>query len=169
MADPDETYERVMAVNFWGVVHGTRAFLPHLRERREGALVNVSSVFGLTGSPGTSAYCAPKAAVRGFTESLMVELADQPVTVQLVHPGGIATNIAAESSPEFGARFLRTSPDDIAVAVADAILADRSRVVYGHGGRAVQIGANFLPRAWFNTILAREIKKLGEAAEHEPW
>lgn len=93
-ATPLAGYERVMRINFYGVLHGSQVFLPQLLANGEGALVNVSSIFGLIGTPSNSDYCASKFAVRGFTEALMVELHDSPVSVHLVHPGGIATNIA---------------------------------------------------------------------------
>jgi short-subunit dehydrogenase len=92
-------YEWVMGVNFWGVVYGTKAFLPHLVAGGEGHVVNVSSVFGLFAQPGMSAYNASKFAVRGFTESLRQELdlARNGVSATCVHPGGVKTNIAASS------------------------------------------------------------------------
>ncbi len=91
-ASPEDD-EWVIDVNFWGVVHGTRAFLPILLAQDEGAIVNVSSVFGLVGWPTQSAYCASKHAVRGYTESLRHELRDGNVRAITVHPGGIATRI----------------------------------------------------------------------------
>ena len=89
----------LMNINFWGVVHGTRAFLPHLASRREAHIVNLSSIFGIIAPPGQSAYAAAKFAVRGFSESLRHELAmaNSPVRLSVVHPGGIATNIARNS------------------------------------------------------------------------
>src|ERR1700682_5149169 len=89
----------LMNINFWGVVHGTRAFLPHLAGRREAHIVNLSSIFGIIAPPGQSAYAAAKFAVRGFSESLRHELqiAGSPVRLSVVHPGGIATNIARNS------------------------------------------------------------------------
>jgi NADP-dependent 3-hydroxy acid dehydrogenase YdfG len=88
-----EDDEWVMNVNFWGVVNGTRAYLPLLLEQGDGAIVNVSSIFGLMGFPAQSMYCASKAAVRGYTESLRHELRDTDIRVCTVHPGGIKTNI----------------------------------------------------------------------------
>lgn len=88
-----EDDEWVMNVNFWGVVHGTRAYLPLLMEQGDGAIVNVSSVFGLMGWPAQSMYCASKHAVRGYTESLRHELRDTDIRVCTVHPGGVKTNI----------------------------------------------------------------------------
>ncbi|HWJ82164.1 MAG TPA: SDR family oxidoreductase [Nocardioides sp.] len=156
-ATTDDELERTMAVNFYGVVHGTRAFLPQLRENGEGAVVNISSIFGLTGTPSSSDYCAAKFAVRGFTESLMVELVNEPITVHLVHPGGIDTNIAADGGEEFAKKYLRTSPDAIAKKVADGILRARPRIVYGYNSRPVQLAANFLPRRLVNTVLWKQI------------
>jgi NADP-dependent 3-hydroxy acid dehydrogenase YdfG len=85
--------ERVVDVDFWGVVNGTKAFLPHLIESGAGHVINISSLFGLLSVPGQSAYNAAKFAVRGFTESLRQEMiaARKPVTVTCVHPGGIKT------------------------------------------------------------------------------
>ena len=85
----------LMNINFWGVVHGTRAFLPHLAKQREAHIVNLSSVFGIIAPTGQTAYAAAKFAVRGFSESLRHELrtAKSPIKLSVVHPGGIATNI----------------------------------------------------------------------------
>src|SRR5215470_16534019 len=92
-------FEWLMNINFWGVVHGTRAFLPHLAKQPAAHVVNISSIFGIIAPPGQTAYCAAKFAVRGFSESLRHELqaANSPVRVSVVHPGGVATNIARNS------------------------------------------------------------------------
>jgi len=92
-----EDFEWLMGINFWGVVHGCHFFLPHILQSAEGHIVNISSLFGLIGVPQQTSYCASKFAVRGFTESLRVELARTNVGVTSVHPGGVATNIAAAS------------------------------------------------------------------------
>jgi len=92
-ASPEDD-EWLISINFEGVVHGVRAFLPILIEQDTGAIVNTSSVFGLAGIPYQSAYCASKFAVRGFTESLRHELAGTGVRAITVHPGGVKTNIA---------------------------------------------------------------------------
>ena len=86
-------------INFWGVVHGTRAFLPHLAQQPAAHIVNLSSIFGIIAPPGQTAYCAAKFAVRGFSESLRHELAmaNSPVRLSVVHPGGVATNIVRNS------------------------------------------------------------------------
>lgn len=89
-------YEWVIGINFWGVVHGTKAFLPHIKASGVGHVVNLSSIFGIFSQPGMSAYNASKFAVRGFTESLRQELDmdNCGVSASCVHPGGIKTNIA---------------------------------------------------------------------------
>src|SRR5690606_7513000 len=91
-----DDFEWIMNINFWGVVHGTKAFLPHLRAAGEGHVVNISSVFGLIAVPGNGTYNATKFAVRGYTEALRqeLELSGAPIGVTCVHPGGIKTNIA---------------------------------------------------------------------------
>ena len=91
-----EDFEWLMRIDFWGVVYGTKAFLPYLKQSGEGHVVNLSSVFGLISVPSQSAYNAAKFAVRGFTDTLRMELEieDANVSVTTVHPGGIKTNIA---------------------------------------------------------------------------
>src|SRR5437899_5165648 len=83
-----------MNINFWGVVHGSRAFLAHLSNRPAAHIVNISSVFGIIAPPGQTAYCASKFGVRGFSESLRHELQDSSIGVTVVHPGGVRTSIA---------------------------------------------------------------------------
>jgi NAD(P)-dependent dehydrogenase (short-subunit alcohol dehydrogenase family) len=124
-----EDFEWVMNIDFWGVAHGSKAFLPHLIASGDGHIVNVSSVFGLIGVPTQSAYNAAKFAVRGFTEALRQEmkLAGHPVGVSCVHPGGIRTNISrnargigAADHDRFNAafeRYSRTTPEQAAAAV----------------------------------------------------
>jgi NAD(P)-dependent dehydrogenase (short-subunit alcohol dehydrogenase family) len=101
-------FEWLMDVNFWGVVYGTKAFLPHLKASGEGHVVNISSIFGLAGIPSQSAYNSAKFAVRGFTESLRQELdmMDCGVSATSVHPGGIKTAIARSSRIDSSIRDL---------------------------------------------------------------
>ena len=91
--------EWLFNINFWGVVHGTRAFLPHLSRQREAHIVNLSSIFGIIAPPGQTAYAAAKFAVRGFSESLRHELqmAASPIRLSVVHPGGVSTSIVRNS------------------------------------------------------------------------
>ena len=88
-----EDFHWIMNINFWGVVHGTNAFLPYLKASPSAHIVNVSSLFGLLSLPLQSAYNASKYAVRGFTEALKMEMAGSNLAVHCVHPGGIKTNI----------------------------------------------------------------------------
>jgi NAD(P)-dependent dehydrogenase (short-subunit alcohol dehydrogenase family) len=91
-----EDFDWLFNINFWGVVYGTKAFLPHIKKTGDGHIINTSSVFGLMGVPSQSAYNAAKFGVRGFTESLRQELdmMNCGVSATSVHPGGIKTNIA---------------------------------------------------------------------------
>ncbi|PPK69798.1 SDR family NAD(P)-dependent oxidoreductase [Actinokineospora auranticolor] len=146
MSDADLRW--VMDIDFWGVVHGSRAFLPHLVAAR-GHLVNVSSVFGLIGVPTQSAYNAAKFAVRGFTEALRQEMRVEGtgVGVTCVHPGGIKTNIARNartSDPAEVADFGRsldkvalTSPRKAALAIMEGVRRDKARVLIGPDARVI--------------------------------
>lgn len=139
----DADFQWIMDIDFWGVAHGTRAFLPHLIASGDGHVVNISSVFGLIGVPTQSAYNAAKFAVRGFTESLRQEmkLEKQPVAVSCVHPGGIRTNIAnsARMSEFDNATELRkgfdklamTTPEKAAETIVKGILKNESRILVG--------------------------------------
>ncbi len=139
-----EDIDRVMAVDFWGVVHGTKAFLPHLIASGEGHVVNVSSVYGLMAAPSQGAYVSAKFAVRGFTETLREEMlvAGHPVGVTCVHPGGIKTAIArnargvpgedlAALAQRFDGSMARTTPAAAAAKIVSAVVANRPRVLIG--------------------------------------
>jgi len=135
-----EDWDWIMGINFWGVVVGTRAFLPHLLAADEAHIVNVSSIFGLAGVPMQAAYCATKFAVRGFTESLGAELASTRVRVSSVHPGGINTNIVGASRMrDETARGrvsilfdrLALSPDVAAAIIIRGIRRRQSRILIG--------------------------------------
>jgi NADP-dependent 3-hydroxy acid dehydrogenase YdfG len=84
-------------INFWGVVHGTKAFLPSMLSRNAGVIANVSSIFGIVAWPMHGAYVSSKFAVRGFTETLRNELLGSNVRTLVIHPGGIKTNIVKNS------------------------------------------------------------------------
>jgi len=136
--------ERIMDVDFWGVVNGTKAFLPHVIASGDGHIVNISSLFGLLSIPGQSAYNAAKFAVRGFTESLRQEMliAKHPVKVTCVHPGGIKTAIARNATmPDgddqvtfaqfFDKRLARTTPEDAAKTIVGGVRKGKARVLIG--------------------------------------
>jgi short-subunit dehydrogenase len=133
-----------MQVNFWGVVHGTKAFLPMLLEQPEAAVVNVASVFGLMGAPGQAAYCASKFAVRGFTEALQQDLHGTPVAATLVLPGGVRTQITRRSRSDLPVsaealrrgkaefeRHLTTPPERAARAILQGVREKKRRVLIG--------------------------------------
>jgi hypothetical protein len=139
-----EQLERVMAVDFWGVVNGTKAFLPHLIAGGDGHVVNISSVFGLLSVPGQGAYNAAKFAVRGFTEALRQEMLvnGHPVRVTCVHPGGVKTAIARNAgsvasrdhgadAEHFDTKLARISPDAAAGSILRAVARNRPRAVVG--------------------------------------
>ncbi len=136
--------ERVMDVDFWGVVNGTKAFLPHLIASGDGHIVNVSSLFGLMSMPGQAAYNSAKFAVRGFTEALRQEMTlnGHPVKVTSVHPGGIKTAIARNATaaegvdPDAQSRFFDkrlafTTPRRAAEIILKAVHKNRARVLVG--------------------------------------
>lgn len=158
----DEDFKWVMDIDFWGVAHGSRAFLPHLIASGDGHLVNISSVFGLIGVPKQSAYNAAKFAVRGFTEALRQEmkLENQPVSVSCVHPGGIRTNIAnaarmgksenAAAQRKGFDKMAMTTPDKAAAIIVKGILKDESRILVGPDAWGIEainrlLGAAYQP------------------------
>ena len=165
-----EDLEWLMGVNFWGVVHGTKAFLPHLRAAGEGHIVNVSSVFGMMGIPSQSAYNAAKFAVRGFTEALRIELDTDGgnVSCTTIHPGGIKTNIARngrfddatmsglgqdpEKLIEMTERAFRTTPEKAAQVILDAVQADKRRTFIGADAQLFKLMAMLPPGVYQNVI-----------------
>jgi NAD(P)-dependent dehydrogenase (short-subunit alcohol dehydrogenase family) len=153
--------ERVMNVDFWGVANGTKAFLPHLIASGDGYLVNISSLFGLVAVPAQSAYVAAKYAVRGFTESLRMEMvaAGHPVRVTCVHPGGVRTGIArngtvnagterAGRSDFFDRKLARTSADSAAATILDGAAHGRPRVLVGYDAHLVNFVAALSHRGY---------------------
>src|SRR5580693_5448506 len=147
--------EWLMNINFWGVVHGTRAFLPHLSRQREAHIVNLSSIFGIIGPPGQTAYAAAKFAVRGFSESLRHELqrTGSPVHVLVVHPGGIATNIArrAESIERFD-NAARTTPEVAARTIADGIERNAPRILIGFDAKFIDLLQRLRPATYWKLL-----------------
>jgi len=147
-----EDFEWVMDVDFWGVVQGTKAFLPYLIESGDGHVVNISSLFGLLGMPGQTAYNAAKFAVRGFTESLREEMlvARHPVQVTCVHPGGIKTAIARNAratashdqagvAKHFDTKLARLTPERAAEIILAGVLSNQPRVVVGMDAKVLDL------------------------------
>ena len=166
-----EDFEWLMNINFWGVVYGSKSFLPHLKQSGEGHIVNLSSVFGLISVPSQSAYNAAKFAVRGFTDSLRMELEieEANVSVTTIYPGGIKTNIARNArmdasvrdiagDPEQAVRdFERafiTSPEKAARQILAAVRRDRRRALIGPDAKAIDLVSR-LPATLYQTVLTR--------------
>lgn len=133
-----EDLDWIVGINFWGVVHGCKFFLPHLRREREAHIVNLSSMFGIVGVPSQSSYCATKFAVRGLSEALWVELRDAGIGVTSVHPGGVRTNIVRTSralDPETRSRTVALferfgmSPERAAERIVRAVERNKMRVL----------------------------------------
>ena len=166
--------EWLMNINFWGVVHGTRAFLPQLSKQREAHIVNLSSIFGIIAPPGQTAYCAAKFAVRGFSESLRHELqmANSPVKLSVVHPGGVSTNIVRNSRAGVGVtdnarraqtieRFdavAKTTPAAAALRIITGIEKNQPRILIGNDARTMDLLQRFRPGTYW-AVLARRIEK----------
>jgi NAD(P)-dependent dehydrogenase (short-subunit alcohol dehydrogenase family) len=176
---PEADFARVLDVNLWGVVHGSRAYLPHLLHRPEAALVNISSLFGLIGVARQSAYCTSKFAVRGFTESLRMELRETAPHVRtvVVHPGGVKTAIARTSlragQPDderaaqvaaFEETFLRTAPESAAHTIVDGVERGKERVLIGPDATLLDLLARTLPRR-YTGLLLRQMRRTEPAVE----
>ena len=168
----DLTYddlEWVMQINFFGMVYGTKAFLPHLLQKGEGHIVNISSMYGFIGIPSQSAYNASKFAIRGFTEALRHELRETPIRVSSVHPGGILTNIAramrlpqtpeAESKREeivkyFDEHFANTSAEKAADVIVKGMIKNKKRIRIGFDSCMVDWLQRLFPQSYYRVAAA---------------
>ncbi len=170
-----DDFEWLMNINFWGVVHGTKAFLPHLRASGEGHVVNLSSVFGLVSVPTQAVYNSAKFAVRGFTDALRMELEidGAPVSCTTVHPGGIKTNIARnarvddEIAEAAGGlddarsgfdKAAMTSPEKAARQIIAAVEKDRRRALIGPDAPVIDLVSR-LPIGLYERLLVRGAKR----------
>ena len=171
-----EDYERIFGVNLWGVIHGTKAFLPHLIQSGEGHIVNVSSLNGYMAQGQMTHYCTSKFAVRGFTESVRMEMLqnDHPVLVSSVHPGGIKTNIADAafaSAKELGLpvtdaderrrkayneKLLRMDPAEAAGIIVDGVEKGKPRILVGQDAKVVDALVRLLPARYPRVAVALE-------------
>lgn len=164
-----EELEWIFNINFWGVVYGTKAFLPYLKQSGEGHIINTSSLFGLTAQPTQSAYNATKFAVRGFTEALRQELdmENSGVSATSVHPGGIRTNIANAArmsdsirslgmNPEKASRsfnkVLKTPPEQAAKVILDAVKDNKVRVLIGNDAKLLDLVQRITPSHYAKAI-----------------
>jgi short-subunit dehydrogenase len=170
-----EDFEWLLRINLWGVVHGTQAFLPHLKAVGEGHVVNLSSVFGLISVPSQSAYNAAKFAVRGFTDALRMELdmADCGVSCTTVHSGGVKTNIARNARIDERAAALAggvqaardgfdklaiTTPERAARQILAAVEKDRRRALIGPDAKVIDLVSR-LPAGVYQRVVARAAQR----------
>jgi NAD(P)-dependent dehydrogenase (short-subunit alcohol dehydrogenase family) len=157
-----DDFEWLMRVNFWGVVHGTKAFLPYLHRTDAAHIVNTASIFGVIAVPGQAAYNASKFAVRGFTEALRQELAGTHIGVSCVLPGGVRTNIvrtsryyprdnAAPTREEFEQRFdalARLTPGEAARTILRGVQKNRGRILVGRDAKTIALFQRLLPERY---------------------
>jgi NAD(P)-dependent dehydrogenase (short-subunit alcohol dehydrogenase family) len=169
--------EWLFNINFWGAVHATRAFLPHLSGKPAAHIVNVSSIFGIMAPPGQTAYAAAKFAIRGFSEALRHELQafSSPVRLSVVHPGGIKTNIVRNSRTGSAItdnerrsqaieRFdviARTSAKDAALRIIKGIEKNEPRILIGGDARFMDILQRIRPATYWS-VMARRIEKMSK-------
>ena len=158
---PLSSFEKIMDVNFWGVVRMSKAFLPQLIATK-GGLINISSLFGFIGYPGQTHYCSSKFAVRGFSETLAQELEEKGVRVTSVHPGGVATSIVrnaqfdapppgAADRKDFEARFDKaaiTSPERAAEIILNGAAKGKRRVVVGGDAKLISFIQRLFPQSY---------------------
>ncbi len=153
-----EDFEWVMDIDFWGMVYGSKAFLPQLQEKGAGHIVNVSSIFGLISVPSQAAYNSAKFAIRGFTEALLQEFEDTNIKVSSVHPGGIKTNIVRnarflqsttaterEEAKDGFDRIARTTPAKAAETIVNGIKKNKKRILIGFDARLVDWAQRLFP------------------------
>ncbi|MBI4833122.1 MAG: SDR family oxidoreductase [Candidatus Lindowbacteria bacterium] len=164
-----EDFEWLLGINLWGVIYGTKAFLPYLKQQPEGYIVNVSSVHGLFSNPGVGPYCTSKFAVRGFTQALAQELRGSSISVSCVHPGGIKTNIVRNTRfPEYATRkrsrqeamdffdrvIAKTTPDKAARTIISGIKRRKKRILVGYDAHIYAFLERFFPNTW-QSLMAR--------------
>jgi len=158
-------FDWLIAVNFFGVVRMTRAFLPLLHNSDDARLVNISSVYGLIAPPGNTAYVASKFAVRGFSESLRHELAGSTIGVTVVHPGGVATAIARNARIPAGVdaveadvrrkafeALLRMPPEEAGEIIVSGAEHRRARVLVGADAKRVALIERLMPVNYWKLI-----------------
>ena len=168
-----DDFEWLMGINFWGVVYGTKAFLPYMQRGGEGHIVNISSLFGLMAAPSQAAYNASKFAVRGFTEALRIELGGSPVKISCVHPGGVKTDIVenarfrSESVPmskqelsEWFDAEAKTTADEAARIIIRGIEKEKVRILVGTDAKVADKIVRIFPSSYEERLgLAREVRE----------
>jgi short-subunit dehydrogenase len=176
-------FEWIMGINFWGVVHGTQAFLPHLKASGDGHVINTSSLFGLMAVPTQGTYNATKFAVRGYTEALRMELEMEgaPVSATCVHPGGIATNIAmagkvdpvmekltgksVEAQKRQANKMINvTTAESAALQILSAVEKNERRVLVGNDAKFLDKLIRLLGSS-YQVLVLRQLRKMNKPAQ----
>jgi len=178
-----EDFEWLMNINFWGMVYGSKAFLPHLKKTGDGHICNVSSVFGFMAPAGTGAYNASKFAIRGFNETLRAELdiEDCGVSLSSIHPGGIKTNIARDArmdektlkdlgmdKAKAHAQFTQialTTPESAAKTIVNGIKKNKMRILIGFDAKVIDWLTRFTPILYRK--LVTKLMKVGQARQRK--
>ena len=174
-------FDQLMEINFAAPVRLTRAFLPLLSREPAAQIVNVSSILGIVATPGQTAYCSSKFALRGFSESLRHELtaAGSPVGITLVHPGGVRTAIASSAKVPRGAdaaqleqqqrawkQMLSMAPEQAARIIADAIAQRAPRVLVGEDAKQAAFLQRVMPVDYWKVMargIARRLERSSQA------
>ena len=174
-----EDYERVWSINLWGVLHGTKLFLPHLIASGDGHVINISSLNGVMAQANMSHYCGAKFAVRGITETLRLEMeaSGAPVKTLSVHPGGIKTNIASNATiaardrgeeitakeiaieKTYNEKLLKMSPDAAADSILKAVEKGKPRVMVGNDAKALDLLIRVTPSHSL-TIISKAMNRM---------
>ena len=168
-----DDFEWVMGVNFWGVVYGTKAFLPHLKRRPEGHIVNMSSINGMVTTPHNGPYCISRFAVQGFSETLSQELHGSAIRVTCVIPGGVKTNIVRntrfvkqancaltrEQTIAWFDRASLTSAEKAARTIIKAVKKNRNRILVGPDAHVIDLMRRLMPQST-TRYAGRKIRKL---------
>jgi short-subunit dehydrogenase len=163
-----EQFEKLLNINMWGVYNGILAFLPHLHTRPESSIVNIASLAGLVGLYGYTPYSMSKFAVRGLSEALQSELVGSPVSLLVVFPGGIKTDIIKhapnladdqrEAAHETFSKSALLTADDAAHKILNAVHKRKSRLVLGKDAKLVNALHTLFPRNFHklvNTIFSK--------------
>ena len=177
-------FEWIMGINFWGVVYGTQAFLPHLKASGDGHVINTSSLFGLMSVPSQGTYNASKFAVRGYTEALRMELelAGDAVSATCVHPGGIATNIAMAGKVDPAMEKLTgvsiekqkrrsnkmintTTAESAALQILSAVERNARRVLVGPDAKFLDKVVRLLG-SWYQLLIMRQMRHMAGPGQH---
>jgi len=165
-------FEGLMDINLYGVIRMTKAFYPYFIQQSEGHIVNLSSVFGFAGIAGQAAYCTSKFGVKGFTETLRMELLGTNIHTTVVHPGGIKTNIVRSAFPKSAAitneihqknieefdKVAKTTPQKAAALILNAIAKNKARLTIGSDAKAI----DFITRFWpvkYTRIFKKQMDK----------